>query len=104
MCGLFGGRIYSTPARARRKASYSWYLTGGKAAEFLRLIQPYSQIKARHIAYVLEFWATWEDNPHGNRWHGPAPQLLDIAEGYRSLIKTLNAKGDKTMTLLGVTK
>lgn len=92
---LFGGFVQSKPPRQRRRACHWWSLTGDKAAEFLKLIEPYSRIKAQHIAYIKEFWTVWKNGPRMEwpRSKRPVPELLELAQNYRILIKSLNKRG-----------
>jgi len=57
---------------------YTWLLTSGKAAAFLRKIRPWLVIKAPHAQIGLEFWKVCAKPPGWNaKGAGPALRLSD---------------------------
>ena len=50
---FFGGQIY-THIKKRGHLIYNWHLTGSKAEEFLRLIEPYLLVKGPDVRQALE--------------------------------------------------
>jgi hypothetical protein len=95
----FGGAVsYRLPKNSPR-ANYCavWIVTGEKAAEFLRLIQPHLRLKQAQCALGLEFFAsTHEEGRYvgvdGRGWKR-TPEAMERDLAFKTRMLELNRRG-----------
>lgn len=91
----YGGSISKdNKATNRVRQAYGWTVTGRKAVELLRIIQPDSMVKKEVINIALRYWNLIEKankKPNGQvEW---TPELEAKASYYQGLIKEKNRRG-----------
>lgn len=91
----YGGSISKdNKATNRVRQAYGWTVTGRKAVELLRIIQPDSMVKKEVIDIALRYWSLIEranKKPNGQvEW---TPELEAKASYYQELIKEKNRRG-----------
>ena len=94
----FGGTISftkTTPDRPNFKDKWTWVLSNKRAAEFLRIIQPYLVLKAERVVIALKFQDTMMSPVSvGKRgWSKITPEKWDERETFRNEMMRLNKRG-----------
>lgn len=84
----FGGSYGTSgkPQKLNHKPKWTWRLVGIHAAEFLRLISPYLQLKRQQAELALEFYGRRHKG-----WRTSEEKILDEAD--KILMASYNKKG-----------
>jgi hypothetical protein len=101
LCETFGFNFFrKEPRQAHHTVAFLASLQHKRAAEFLRLVQPYVRTKAEQVSLAIEFidgLCEWRDKVGANRKRIPDDEQ-DRRHGYYSKLRDLNGRkrGDQS--------